>query len=130
MGPAVGESGLDEDPGHEAKGAGSASLLGFDLECFLSELLGLGATLSGTGVPNGPLQDLPEAMRTVVSTRQGGTPYAAKLMSLSELKDSSWAKTVFQISPVGDAMQTTVSIVISEFHRPSSPRKWLFSSDL
>jgi hypothetical protein len=24
-------------------------------------------------------------------------------MSLSELKDSSWAKTVFQISPVGDA---------------------------
>ena len=29
-------------------------------------------------------------------------PYAAKLMSLSELKDSSWAKTVFQISPVGD----------------------------
>ena len=23
-------------------------------------------------------------------------------MSLSELKDSSWAKTVFQISPLGD----------------------------
>jgi hypothetical protein len=23
-------------------------------------------------------------------------------MSLSELKDSNWAKTVFQISPVGD----------------------------
>jgi hypothetical protein len=29
-------------------------------------------------------------------------------MSLSELKDPSWAKTVFQISPVGDVMYTTV----------------------
>ncbi len=33
-------------------------------------------------------------------------------MSLSELKDSSWAKTVFQISPVGDTMQTAVSMPI------------------
>ncbi len=107
--PAVGERGLDEDSGHEAEGAGSASLLGFDLERFLGELLGLGAPF-GRGVPNGPLQDLPEAMRTVVSTRQGGTSYAAKLMSLSELKDSSWAKTVFQISPVGDASLAAVSL--------------------
>jgi hypothetical protein len=97
----VGEGRLDEDPGHEAEGAGSARFFGFDRERFLGELLGFGAPF-GMGVPNGPLQDRPEAMRTVVSTRQGGTPYAAKLMSLSELKDSSWAKTVFQISPVGD----------------------------
>jgi hypothetical protein len=97
----VGKSRLDEDSRQEAEGADGASFLGFDLERFLGELLGLGAPF-GRGVPNGPLQDLPEAMRTVVSTRQGGTPYAAKFMSLSELKDSSWAKTVFQISPVGD----------------------------
>ena len=99
--PAVGERSLDEDSGHEAEGAGNSSLLGFDLERFLGELLGFRAPF-GRGVPNGPLQDFPEAMRTVVSTRQGGTSYAAKLMSLSELKDSSCAKTVFQISPVGD----------------------------
>jgi hypothetical protein len=32
VGPAVGESGLDENPGHEAEGASGARLLGFDLE--------------------------------------------------------------------------------------------------
>ena len=68
--PTVGQSSLDEDPRHEAEGAGSAGLLGLDREGFLSELPGLGE-LFGTGVPNGPLQDLPEAIRTVVSTRQG-----------------------------------------------------------
>jgi hypothetical protein len=100
----VWESGLNEDPGHEAEGAGGAGFLGFDLERFLRELLGLGAPF-GRGVPNGLLEDLPEAMRTVVNTRQGRAPYAAKFMSLSELKDSSWAKTVFQISLVGDTMR-------------------------
>ncbi len=49
--------------------AGGPDVLGFDFERFLGELLGLGARLR-TGVPNGPLQNLPEAMRTVVSTRQ------------------------------------------------------------
>ena len=48
-------------------------LMGLDRERFLSELLGFGA-LSGMGVPNGPRQGLPEAMRTVVSTRQGESP--------------------------------------------------------
>jgi hypothetical protein len=70
VGPAVGEGGLDEDAGHETEGAGCAGFLGLDLERFLSEFLGLGA-LSGTGVPNGPAQDLTEAMRTVVNTRRG-----------------------------------------------------------
>ena len=68
--PTVGQSSLDEDPRHEAEGAGSARFSSFDLERFPGELLGLGAPF-GRGVPNGPLQDLPEAMRTVVSTRQG-----------------------------------------------------------
>jgi hypothetical protein len=68
--PGVGEGSLDEDPGHEAEGAGSAGVLGFDFECFLRELLGPCAAI-GRDVPNGPVQDLPEAMRTVVSTRQG-----------------------------------------------------------
>ena len=64
VGSAVGEGGLDEDPGHETEGAGRACLLDFDLERFLGELPGLG-TPFGMGVPNGPVQDLPEAMRTV-----------------------------------------------------------------
>jgi len=68
--PAVWKSGLDKDPRHEAEGTGRASLLGFNRERFLREFQGLAAAL-GLGVPNGPLQDLPEAMRTVVSTRQG-----------------------------------------------------------
>ena len=68
--PAVGESGQDEDPGHEAESSDRAGLLGFDFERFLSELLGSGTAFGG-GVPNGPLRDLPEAMRTVISTRQG-----------------------------------------------------------
>ena len=70
VGPTVGQSGLDEDAGHEAEGASSARFFGFDRECFLGEFLGLAPSF-GRGVPNGPLQDLPEAMRTVVSMRQG-----------------------------------------------------------
>jgi hypothetical protein len=66
----MGESGLNEDPSHEAEGAGSTRFFGLDLERFLSKLLGFGAPL-WTGVPNAPRQDLSEAMRTVVSTRQG-----------------------------------------------------------
>jgi hypothetical protein len=61
----MGESGLNEDPSHEAEGAGSTRFFGLDLERFLSKLLGFGAPL-WTGVPNAPRQD-----RTVVSTRQG-----------------------------------------------------------
>jgi hypothetical protein len=124
---------LDEDPSHEAEGAGDARLLDFDGERFLSELLGLGAAPRdgresrpfsiGKRVPTSLLQDLPEAMRTVVSTRQGRTYYAAKLMSLSELKDSSRAKTVFQLSPVGDTMLTAVSIAILGSCQPSALRK-------
>jgi hypothetical protein len=60
---------LNEDPGHEAEGAGRARFFGLDRESFLGELLGFDAPF-GTGVPNGPVQDLSEAMRTVVSTRQ------------------------------------------------------------
>jgi len=89
VGPAVGKSRLDEDPGHEAEGAGSAGFLGFDRERLLGELRCLrGAATDGDrkslpaalpilspgrvrGVSKGPTQDLPEAMRTVVSTRQG-----------------------------------------------------------
>ncbi len=71
LGLAVGERGLDQDSGHEAEGAGRARFLGLDRKRFLSELLGLGAAAFGLGVPNGPVQDLPEAMRTVVRTRQG-----------------------------------------------------------
>ena len=82
--PAVGQSGLDEDPGHEAESAGGAGFFSLDFERFLRELLGLGAAPKGGresrpfsitgGVPNGPLQNLPEAMRTVVSTRRAGPP--------------------------------------------------------
>jgi len=36
------------------------------------------------GVPNGLGEHLPEGMRTVVSTRQGGSPYSAELRTHNE----------------------------------------------
>jgi hypothetical protein len=71
MGPTVGEGGLDEDPSHEAEGAGGAGFLGFDLERFPSEFAALLVTRnSGTGTcAPPPPEPVPEFR--VVSTRQG-----------------------------------------------------------
>ena len=51
-------------------------------------------------------------------------------MSLSELNDFSWAKTVFQISPVGDAMSTTVRHTTVRILEEHQKRKSLSSSGL
>ena len=51
-------------------------------------------------------------------------------MSLSELKGSSWAKRVFQISPVGDTMMTTVIMAISGSYQACAIRKLLLFSEL
>jgi len=46
-----GESGLNEDPGHEAERACGARLLGFNGEGLLGELLGLDTAFMGGGRP-------------------------------------------------------------------------------
>jgi len=87
VGRVAGRDSLSPIPQHEAEGASRSGLIGLDRERFLGELRRLRASLadgdrkslptalpilspgSGRGVPNSPAQDLPEAMRTVVSCR-------------------------------------------------------------